>query len=109
MIKRAGEAAGSNAGVHRRRRRKAQLRTQHAQRLGPPAQAHLEDRSTPRCIRLMMEWMSHGTPYFDNLQNMPAPTPPPSRSPTRRPAEPRADDRKHVERYRGFVERQILC
>ena len=44
MIKRAGDAGLRDAGLHRRRAGGLQPRAQHAQRLGPAAQAHLEDQ-----------------------------------------------------------------
>ena len=44
MIKRAGDAGLQDPGLHRRRARGLQPRAQYAQRLGPSAQAHLEDQ-----------------------------------------------------------------
>ena len=52
MIKRAGDAGLEDPGLHGRRARRLQPRAQHPQRLGPAAQAHLEDQVRgAACIR----------------------------------------------------------
>jgi len=62
-----GRRGPEDAGLHRRRAGRLQPRAQRAQRLGPAAQlsweTKLEALGHPAW---MLEWIRHGTPYFDN-------------------------------------------
>ena len=109
MIKRAGDAGLQDAGLHRRRAGRLEPRAQHAQRLGPAAQAHLVDQARGAASIRPGCWNGYATARPTST------TGPSTRRPKRRRLgrrfrrlpEPRADDLEACRALSRAVEGQL--